>query len=86
MQDGQIIHSNVIASQVDIHAQYGGVFPEVASRAHVEAISPVLDAALQGFSLDDMDAIAVTHGPGLPDHCWWASITPKGWRWARACR
>ena len=68
VEDGQIIHANIIASQVDLHAQYGGVFPEVASRAHVEAITPVVEAALSesGMALDAMDAIAVTHGPGLP--------------------
>jgi N6-L-threonylcarbamoyladenine synthase len=66
VEDGQIIHTNIIASQVDIHAQYGGVFPEVASRAHVEAITPVVDAALRDIPLTDLDAIAVTHGPGLP--------------------
>jgi N6-L-threonylcarbamoyladenine synthase len=63
VEDGQVIHTNIIASQVDLHAQYGGVFPEVASRAHVEAITPVVDAALREI---DIDAIAVTHGPGLP--------------------
>jgi N6-L-threonylcarbamoyladenine synthase len=66
--DGQRVLSNVIASQVEIHAQYGGVFPEVASRAHVEAISPVTERALEeaGVSWEDLSAIAVTYGPGLP--------------------
>jgi N6-L-threonylcarbamoyladenine synthase len=68
VENGQIIHSNVVASQIDLHAQYGGVFPEAASRAHVEAIHPVLEQAMQewGGVWDDLSAIAVTHGPGLP--------------------
>ena len=59
--------SNVVASQVDLHAQYGGVFPEVASRRHVELIHPVVTQALAAahLGLDDVDCIAVTQGPGL---------------------
>ena len=67
IEDGRRILSNVVASQVDLHAQYGGVFPEIASRAHIEAIVPVIEQAMReahvGF--DDLDAVAVTHGPGL---------------------
>lgn len=65
--DGRTIASNVIASQVDLHAQYGGVFPEVASRAHIEAIGPVVEQAMRdaGIGYDKLDAIAVTRGPGL---------------------
>ncbi|HVU09894.1 MAG TPA: tRNA (adenosine(37)-N6)-threonylcarbamoyltransferase complex transferase subunit TsaD [Phototrophicaceae bacterium] len=65
--DGRTIASNVIASQIDLHARYGGVYPEVASRAHVEAIGYVVDQALKDASLtpDQIDAIAVTRGPGL---------------------
>jgi N6-L-threonylcarbamoyladenine synthase len=68
VEDGCTILSNVIASQVDLHAQYGGVFPELASRAHVEAIAPVVEQALRDAHVgwDDLDAIAVTYGPGLP--------------------
>lgn len=68
VEDGCAILSNVIASQVDLHAQYGGVFPELASRAHVEAIAPVVEQALRDAHMgwDDLDAIAVTYGPGLP--------------------
>ncbi len=68
VEDGCTILSNVIASQVDLHAQYGGVFPEVASRAHVEAIAPVVEQALRDAHVgwEDLDAIAVTYGPGLP--------------------
>jgi len=65
--DGKTIASNVVASQIDLHAEYGGVFPEVASRAHVEAISAVVTQAMEdaGIAYDNLDAIAVTRGPGL---------------------
>lgn len=65
--DGKTIASSVIASQIDLHAQYGGVFPEVASRAHVEAISAVVDEAMReaGIPYATLDGIAVTQGPGL---------------------
>lgn len=65
--DGREIVANVVASQIELHAQYGGVFPELASRAHLEAITPVVDEALTqaGLPLTRMDAIAVTRGPGL---------------------
>ncbi|HOU13866.1 MAG TPA: tRNA (adenosine(37)-N6)-threonylcarbamoyltransferase complex transferase subunit TsaD [Anaerolineae bacterium] len=68
VEDGCAILSNVIASQVDLHAQYGGVFPELASRAHVEAIAPVVEQALRDAHVgwEDLNAIAVTYGPGLP--------------------
>jgi N6-L-threonylcarbamoyladenine synthase len=67
VEDGERMLSNVVASQIDLHAQYGGVFPEVASRAHIEAISHVARQALDdaGVTLDALDAIAVTRGPGL---------------------
>ena len=64
---GRAMLSNVVASQVDLHAQYGGVFPEVASRAHAEVISAVVAQAMTEADSDyaDLDAIAVTQGPGL---------------------
>ena len=67
VQDGKTIVSNVVASQIDLHAQYGGVFPELASRAHVEAISAVVEQAMResGLDYDQIEAIAVTRGPGL---------------------
>jgi N6-L-threonylcarbamoyladenine synthase len=67
VQDGCTVLSNVIASQVDLHAQYGGVFPELASRLHVEAIVPIVAQAMQQAHLGwgDLDAVAVTRGPGL---------------------
>ncbi|MCP4360975.1 MAG: tRNA (adenosine(37)-N6)-threonylcarbamoyltransferase complex transferase subunit TsaD [Chloroflexi bacterium] len=67
VEDGRTILSNVIASQIDLHAQYGGVFPEVASRRHIEVISTIVQQALEEahLGLDDLDCIAVTRGPGL---------------------
>jgi N6-L-threonylcarbamoyladenine synthase len=64
---GNTLLANVISSSMDLHARFGGVVPEVAARAHLEALSPVLDQALAdaGVSLDQLDAIAVTNGPGL---------------------
>ncbi|MCL4871358.1 MAG: tRNA (adenosine(37)-N6)-threonylcarbamoyltransferase complex transferase subunit TsaD [Anaerolineae bacterium] len=67
VENGTTILSNVIASQTDLHAQYGGVFPELASRKHIEVIYPVIQQAMAEAHLgfDDLDAIAVTQGPGL---------------------
>ena len=67
MEDGVSILSNVVVSQIDIFAEYGGVIPEVAARSHLEAVLPVIDKALADASCtwDDIDAIAVTHAPGL---------------------
>lgn len=67
VQDGRTVLSEVVLSQIDAHAAYGGVVPELASRMHLEAIAPVVDLALRKAALDadDLDAIAVTHGPGL---------------------
>ncbi len=65
--DGRTICSNVVASQIELHRRYGGVFPEVASRQHVLSIVPVIEDAMQqaGASWDDLAAVAVTEGPGL---------------------
>jgi len=67
VSDGRVIHSSVVASQMELHAQYGGVFPELASREHVKAIYPVVEQALQEahLNIQDIDAYAVTQGPGL---------------------
>jgi N6-L-threonylcarbamoyladenine synthase len=64
---GQTLLADAIASQVDEHARFGGVVPEVASRAHLEAMVPTVDRALAtaGVTLKDVDAVAVTTGPGL---------------------
>lgn len=65
--DGHEMRSSVVASQIDLHRQYGGVFPEMASRQHVIAISPVIEQAMSEAQAgwEDLDAIAVTYGPGL---------------------
>ncbi len=67
VKDGSTIVSNLIASQVEIHAKYGGIVPEVASRQHLLTMVPVAERALKdaGVGLEQIDAIAVTHGPGL---------------------
>ena len=67
VEDGRVLHSNVIASQAGLHAAHGGVVPELASRQHIRDMEPTLRRALQdaGKTLDDVDAIAVTQGPGL---------------------
>ena len=67
VEDGQKNLSDVVVSQIDIFAEYGGVIPEVAARSHLEVIMPVVEKALKDASCtwDDIDAIAVTHAPGL---------------------
>lgn len=67
VQDGHLLLSNVVKSQIDIHKVYGGVVPEVAARSHIEVINPVIDQALSDANLtwDDIDGIAVTYAPGL---------------------
>ncbi|WP_363331230.1 hypothetical protein [Microbacterium sp. SCN 70-27] len=64
---GRTLLSNTIASSMDEHARYGGVVPEVAARAHLEALQPTIEAAVAeaGITLDELDAVAVTSGPGL---------------------
>jgi N6-L-threonylcarbamoyladenine synthase len=68
VENGRIVLSSTVASQVDLHAQFGGVFPEVASRQHIRTIYPIIETALQQahLGLGNVDAIAVTRGPGLP--------------------
>lgn len=65
--NGRQVLSNIISSQIDIHTKFGGVVPEVASRKHIEAISKVVEEALNKANLtfEDLDAIGVTYGPGL---------------------
>jgi N6-L-threonylcarbamoyladenine synthase len=66
VEDGRVL-SNVIASQTDLHARFGGVVPELASRAHVQALSPLTEEALEraGVRFEQLDGVAVTVGPGL---------------------
>ena len=65
--DGHDVASSIVSSQIDLHARFGGVVPEVASRAHVELIGPVIADALgeAGMELGDLDCVAACHGPGL---------------------
>ena len=62
-----VVRANVISSQAQLHARYGGVVPEVASRRHLELVVPVVEQALAeaGVTLDDIESVAVTEGPGL---------------------
>jgi N6-L-threonylcarbamoyladenine synthase len=80
VEDGRMILSNIVASQVDLHAQYGGIFPEVASRQHILTIYPVIEQSLQQahLSIGDVHAIAVTRGPGLPGSLVVGMNTAKG--------
>ena len=67
VEEGERLLSNVVNSQIDIHAEYGGVIPEIAARSHLEVINPVIKKALSdaGCTWDNIDAIAVTYAPGL---------------------
>ena len=79
------IRANVISSQADLHARYGGVVPEVASRRHLELVSPVIREALgdAGATLDDVESIAVTQGPGLVGALLVGLSAAKAIAWAR---
>ena len=67
VKDGREILSSVVSSQIAIHAAYGGVVPEIASRAHLQSIAPVISQALHdaGIGMEDLEGVAVTRGPGL---------------------
>src|SRR5688500_12749374 len=67
IENGRALLASTVASQMDIHARYGGVFPEVASRQHVLSIIPVVEQTLvqSNLTLKDIDALSVTRGPGL---------------------
>jgi N6-L-threonylcarbamoyladenine synthase len=84
VEGGRRILSNVVASQVELHAPTGGIVPEVAARAHLRWIVPVLDAALAdaGVRIADVDAIAVTNGPGLVGSLLVGVNLAKGLAWA----
>src|SRR5512144_1716015 len=85
LENGRALLSSVIATQIDLHAKYGGVFPEVASRQHIRTIYAIVDQALQQahMSLSDLDAIAVTRGPGLAGSLVVGMNTAKGLALAR---
>jgi N6-L-threonylcarbamoyladenine synthase len=82
--DGEIL-ANVVSSQADLHARYGGVVPEVASRRHLELVQPVVREALAqgGASLDDVETVAVTRGPGLVGALLVGLSAAKALAWAR---
>ena len=79
------VRSSVIASQAELHARYGGVVPEIASRRHLELVGPVVREALEraGASLDAVDAVAVTQGPGLVGALLVGVSAAKALAWAR---
>ncbi len=81
---GRKILSNKVATQIDLHRRYGGVFPEVASRQHVLSILPVLQDAMEeaGVSWQEIDAVAVTYGPGLPGSLLVGVNMAKGIAWS----
>src|SRR3954453_5425753 len=82
--DGFDVRSNVVATQFELHAKFRGVVPEIASRAHIENILPVVDEALKsaGVSLGDVDAIAVSYRPGLIGSLLVGVTAAKGLSWA----
>src|SRR5438477_10384961 len=79
------IRANVVSSQADLHARYGDVVPEVASRRHLELVSPVVQEALDqaGATLADVDSVAVTQGPGLIGALLVGLAAAKGLAWSR---
>jgi N6-L-threonylcarbamoyladenine synthase len=83
-EEGEI-RSNVVSSQAELHARYGGVVPEVASRRHLELVSPVVQEALSKgeASLDDVESVAVTQGPGLIGALLVGLSAAKALAWAR---
>ena len=82
---GGEIRANVVASQADLHARFGGVVPEVASRRHLELVKPVVEEALRegGATLDDVELVGVTRGPGLVGALLVGLSAAKAIAWAR---
>jgi len=85
VDESGVIRSSIVASQVELHAAYGGVVPEIASRRHLELIAPVLRETLAqaGATLDDVDRVAVTQGPGLIGALLVGLAAAKAVAWAR---
>ncbi len=83
VEDGWKVLSNVVSSQIALHERFGGVVPEIASRAHIEAIGPLLTEALDrsGCRLQDLDAISTTFAPGLQGALLVGLMTAKGLAW-----
>lgn len=85
VRDGCFILSSVVASQIEIHRRYGGVFPEVASRQHILSIIPVIEEALEkaGVTWEDLSGVAVTYGPGLAGSLLVGVNVAKAIAWAK---
>ncbi len=85
VRDGRQVLSSIIASQIDVHARYGGVVPEIASRKHLEAVSLVIEQALDegAVSLDEIEGLVVTRGPGLVGALLIGVSTAKSLAWSR---
>ena len=85
VDEGGHVRSSVVASQADLHARYGGVVPEIASRRHLELVSPVVETALEeaGATLEDVSRVAVTQGPGLVGALLVGLSAAKALAWAR---
>jgi N6-L-threonylcarbamoyladenine synthase len=85
VKGGTTILSSIVASQTDVHHQYGGVVPELASRMHVEAIVPVVDQAIEkaGISIREIDGVAATRGPGLIGALLVGFSFARSFAWAR---
>ena len=83
VEDGWRPLSSVVESQIDLHREYGGVVPEIASRSHLEAILPMVETALKRAdkTWSDIDAIGVTHGPGLSGSLLIGSLTARTLAW-----
>jgi len=85
VEDGCIIRSSIVSTQIDVHHKYGGVVPELASRMHMEAILPVVIEAIEtaGITMDDIDGVAATRGPGLVGALLVGFSFAKAFAWAR---
>ena len=85
LEDGCIIRSSIVSTQIEVHHKYGGVVPELASRMHMEAILPVVIEAIEtaGITMDDIDGVAATRGPGLVGALLVGFSFAKAFAWAR---
>lgn len=85
IEDGRVVKSNVVSTQIELHTQYGGVVPEIASRMHIEQVNQVIREALDqaGTNLDEIDAIGVTYGPGLVGALLVGVVAAKGLAFAK---
>jgi N6-L-threonylcarbamoyladenine synthase len=85
VEDGCIIRSSIVSTQIEVHHKYGGVVPELASRMHMEAILPVVTEAIEtaGITMDDINGVAATRGPGLVGALLVGFSFAKAFAWAR---